>query len=104
MSNIVGSFYFKRDDNIGNLTGHFSNNKSDEIMIERATLNSNNTNSFVGIYESEWFDTSFHVSNLIITQVKDKFFLRWVEPQNASYLGQGFLVDGILIGSYRQVS
>ena len=101
MSNITGSFYFKRT-KFGNLIGELINYASDNVITETANLISDIGDDYSGDYQATWIDISNHLAELKITKISNKYKLEWSEPNNLSYLGEGFLVDDTLIGSYYQ--
>ena len=122
MIKFTGRFYFKLTDS-KNLIGEFSNN--------RATCKRNYTESavpkppsstdaksknppddkFVGEYFSTWFDENDHESVLADLKIEKKqscqniFSLTWKildgKNRDISFLGEGMLCDGILIGDFR---
>ena len=104
MSNVKGSFYFKLTDN-GNLVGEFTNNHTDLIATEsgnRLTIE----NTFDGEYLTSWRENNRTLSaELTIESVANntnqlKYMLTWRRNVTTIFSGEGFLVDGILIGHY----
>ena len=110
MSNIIGRFYFKKTEN-GNLFGEYSNNLSTNNTPECALLTSMN-NNFIGTYKTNWVDESqvshsgsINIYPKIIGEkvVPNIFKIDWVEDniETSKLYGEGFIIDGILIGDYR---
>ncbi len=102
MKKILGEFYFKRTVN-GNLLGEFTNNKSEIIISESANIISSSTN-FIGVYNSTWeHDKEAFFATLTIeykNKQKTIYSLKWVGI-GIAFWGEGFVVDDILIGHYR---
>lgn len=103
---LIGRFYFKKTLN-GNLIGEYSNNSSFENKTEGADIldNRNDKDSFSGKYKSTWFDKKAISLNLII-DFKEKsnntiYKLIWEDNSEVIFYGEGFVVDDILIGDYR---
>jgi len=100
MTKVTGSFYFKLTVN-GNLIGEFTNNHSDGITVEAANRNDVG-NSFIGNYQTSWREGNTYSADLSITFRENsnqlKFELLWKGTN--IFRGEGFLVDGILIGHY----
>jgi len=96
---ILGTFYFKLTSS-NNLLGEFTNNKSQEIMTETANP-IGPTTSFIGSYNSVWFDIDLQRAVLDISFENLKYKLKWTEINNLDYEGEGMLVDNILIGYYK---
>ena len=104
---LIGRFYYKQTKN-GNLLGEFSNNFTDENITECANIKSTfeKKNKFIGSYATAWLENS--AKSLILkieykTQNKEIFKLTWTNPKNNEiiFYGEGFIVDKILIGDYR---
>ena len=101
MKKLIGTFYFKQTI-YGNLIGEFTNNTSEEILTETASLEGKNKD-FEGTYNSIWFDVELHQSTLSITKKLNKYLLKWTESGKSQYEGEGILVDSILIGFYKMI-
>ena len=104
MSKIIGRFYFKLDDN-ENLSGLFSNNLHTKNYPENATRISGK--GFTGEFNASWTDElgSFK-ANLKIAlkgESDDIYTLHW-SNESIKFYGEGFIVNGILIGDYRNFS
>ncbi len=103
MSKLIGRFYFKRTEN-GNLIGEYSHNTSKFIASE-CSEPIGITNGFLGTYNSTWIHgKSAIISELIITKSERSckiFKLEWKYSDAKHFWGEGFVVDGILIGDYR---
>lgn len=103
---ILGRFYFKQTTN-GNLTGEFSNYAMSGNTTESADIMTTFTQPFIGEYRSTWFEENAESLILIISSSNGTnnriYTLRWTNPNNdePTFLGEGFIVDGILIGDYR---
>jgi len=122
MADLIGRFFFKKTDN-GNLIGEFSNNQdtasskpgtgistesADRIYgcEERECVNF----SYHGTYRSTWQDEEgSHLAKLKITpkktRPKTQYSLEWCEGKDLTdltFVGEGMLCDGMLIGDYRQ--
>lgn len=100
--NLIGRFYFKQTDN-GNLIGEYSHNTSEFISTESAERVSE-TDGFVGEYQTSWLSDDGAIASTLTIQQSDRsnriFTLRWVY-EGGFFIGEGFLVDGMLIGDYR---
>lgn len=116
---ILGRFYFKQTQN-GNLLGEFSNQTSHENRTESADFLNfsierennvrtlflpNTTPAFLGTYNTTWFEGTAIANHLrIFPKNEDNNFILLLEWTNAStgfvFRGEGFIVDGILIGNY----
>ena len=104
MYNLIGSFYYKKTSK-NNLQGEFLSNKADRVSIESAipinpTINMDN---FCGDYNVFWYDSDHHFGTLKITlNLNNIYELIWSEnkPDNFVFEGQGFVIDGVLIGHY----
>jgi len=101
----IGRFYFKRTQN-GNLIGEFSNNFSSSNSTESADAITRTTD-FIGNYETTWGERASAVfGNLSITYKPGSgdsiYILEWTdEENNKMFIGEGFVVDNMLIGDYR---
>lgn len=111
MSNLIGQFYFKKGAN-GNLFGEFSNNHSTWITTESADLTfdkkKENPNNYIGKYYSTWQEEGKpHFAILTITRkanpdaIDDIFTLTWEIKGEDTFWGEGFIIDKMLIGHYR---
>jgi len=103
MKKIIGRFYFKLNEN-QNLSGMFSNNLHKSNYAEQALRISGS--GFVGEYKSSWTDNlGTWEANLEISIKKDCvdiYSLHWLnENSSIQFYGEGFIVDNILIGDYR---
>ena len=101
----LGRFYFKQTAN-GNLSGEYSHEGIDANYTETANLTSVFQQSFIGKYDSVWLENGPESLELEIgfkPKTNDKIYtLKWLEKNgNSKFEGEGFLVDDILIGSYR---
>ena len=105
LNNIIGCFYFKKTQN-ENLLGEFSHNKSHIILTESADI-IKSIDNFVGEYHTTWQEnTKIYFSKLQISHKAKSggkiYKLIWLSDKgDIIFFGKGFLVDGILIGSYR---
>lgn len=102
---ILGRFYFKQT-TYGNLLGEFSNNKISVNLTESANIIENYVGKFTGKFKTTWFQDVQHNLNLEITFRENTnnniYSLTWTDEKNKIvYFGEGFLVDEILIGDYR---
>ena len=98
---IIGNFYLRRTSN-GNLLGEYTNNENAKIYTETAIFKGDEKDSFVGTYNSTWLEGNGddpYKSTLIISKKGNKYTLEW-ENNNVTFFGEGFVVDGILIGFY----
>ena len=103
MSKLIGRFYFKRTEN-GNLIGEYSHNTSKFIATECAEP-IGITNGYLGTYNSTWIhEKRAIISELIISNSERSckvFKLEWKYDESEHFWGEGFIVDGMLIGDYR---
>ena len=100
---VKGSFYLKQTVN-GNLLGEFSNNQSIEIYKESADIKGSNTSPYIGNYDSKWFVDGIEYSAALSIKHKTSankrlFNLEWVGV-NILFIGEGLLIDDLLIGNY----
>lgn len=106
--NLLGKFYFKKTTN-GNLLGEFSNNIDNIILTESADLDQDDSESYLGDYNSTWQQNGKPCfANLKISQkpgIRNKIFiLNWkVKGGILIFKGEGMLCDNILIGDYQKV-
>lgn len=102
---ILGRFYFTQSDT-GNLLGEFSHNSIQAIITESADVREfpHPTEQFVGIYSSTWFEEGIQSLTLDIRpkRADDRriLLLRWFDATGDIFFGEGFVANGILIGTY----
>ena len=102
---IIGRFYFKRTQN-GNLIGEFSNNVILRTLTESADI-IDPLDGFRGKYHTTWQEDGDSIFANLTIGFKDGtgnsiYQLSWTTKDGTlMFLGEGFLVDGILIGDYR---
>lgn len=101
---ILGRFYFRQTQN-GNLLGEFSNQRSHENRTESADLITSVTEAFIGDYNATWFEGGAITNHLRIFPKPNSnnqiLLLEWTDANNRFvFRGEGFIVDGILIGNY----
>jgi hypothetical protein len=106
MSKIVGHFYFKLTAN-GNIIGEYSHHGMKTVTIESANWKTK-TIGFFGTYDTIWIENGNLMNmTLEIADVKNTqipiYLLVWNDGTNDIYKGEGFIVDGMLIGSYISV-
>jgi hypothetical protein len=95
---IIGNFYLKQTSS-GNLLGEYTNTVNEEIFTENARPINGGSSTFAGEYNTSWLEGNKddpHKSKLIIKAEGNKYKLEW----SNLFWGQGFVVDGILIGFY----
>ncbi|HEX8562713.1 MAG TPA: hypothetical protein VF676_07015 [Flavobacterium sp.] len=101
---VLGRFYFKQTAN-GNLLGEFSNTGMGLNKTESADIISRFNIPFIGTYRSTWFQQTAQSLNLEIQFKIDSndriYSLTWTNNNNVAFLAEGFIVDDILIGDYR---
>lgn len=101
---ILGRFYFKQTVN-GNLLGEFSNDESPRNVCECSNIVSGLDEPFIGQYRSTWFERTAQSLTLEIGFKEDTnntiYTLQWRNNRRIIFHGEGFLVDDILIGDYR---
>lgn len=107
---MIGSFYLRLTDS-GNLIGEYTNTESTRIYTESAERISEITlekiQSFNGTFETSWRENNVpFLANLVIEPIEDsndlKYRLDWTitNDHEIRFTGEGFLVDGILVGHY----
>ncbi len=106
MSKIIGHFYFKLT-GVGNLIGEYSHFGMDNVVVESANTVEKQI-GFIGKYQSIWLENgNQRVMDLIIGVKEDThvpiYELVWKDGNKKIYIGEGFIVDGILIGSYQGI-
>ena len=102
---LIGRFYFKQTIN-GNLIGEFSNNLISRIITESSNLEGEFSNPFIGRFRTIWHQELANTLVLTISNRRETenriFELIWRDDEeNEVFYGEGFIVDGILIGDYR---
>ncbi len=100
---VIGRFYLKQTKD-GNLLGEFSNNKIDRVIAECANRVPPFKEKFEGEYISTWIEENeAMVYELSIIAIGSTYKLKWISlsGNNSVFYGNGMLVDGILIGDYR---
>jgi hypothetical protein len=99
---ITGRFYFKKTQS-GNLLGEFSNNATSKNYTESADLcRDDRLEIFEGTYFTTWQENgSAEFAELVISRVNLIFSLKWTVANAGHFSGEGFLVDGMLVGNYR---
>ncbi len=103
---IKGRFYFKRTTS-GNLIGEFSHHRMKENSTEGANRTSPDKGSFDGTYITTWSDNSTpQIAQMVITPKSgctNIFTVEWTNltSHKIIFLGEGMIVDGMLIGDYR---
>lgn len=105
---IFGSFYLQFINQL-DLSGEYINNFRTSSVIENAIrVEEDEPNQFVGRYLTSWQEENSEVqeAELVITNIGDKFMLRWINESDRStiFFGEGFLMNGILIGCYSNVA
>lgn len=101
---VLGRFYFKQTLN-GNLLGEFSNTEMNQNRTESADLTTELGEPFIGIYSSTWLEQNEQYLDLEIQYKINSnnriYNLIWSNNGATTFLGEGFVVDNILIGDYR---
>ena len=101
MQRVIGRFYF-RIEGTENLIGHFSNNLQVTNFVESA-LRIDGTR-FEGHFNSTWTDDLGTFQAVLTIQKKtgsnDIYTLNW-SNETMQFWGEGFIVDDLLIGDYR---
>jgi len=113
MSRLIGQFYYRLTQS-GNLLGEFSNNGTLFNWTESADLvreDNKSIDSFEGTYHTTWQEggNPCFATLIIIPKVTTAgpainiFELTWTfKNQNQpTFYGEGFISEGILVGSYR---
>lgn len=99
---IIGSFYFRKTTN-GNLIGEYTNNTSERVTTESADLIGDQNESFIGDYQTTWFDGHGQTMTLSIRLTGRNvniFRLVWSDGNTDHFIGEAFLNEGLLIGLY----
>jgi hypothetical protein len=102
---MTGRFYFRLTTS-GNLLGEFSNNGMDGNDAESANRIGVISNSFLGQFDATWYEEN-QAQHLILhiiakPNTTNIFSLTWSDSRNQiRFWGEGFIVDGLLIGDYR---
>jgi len=102
---VLGSFYLKRTAT-GNLLGEYTNNELPYICTESADFLKGGKFPFEGLYTSTWREIEGSVICQLDIKIKEdtnnlKYRLLWKAVESeAVFEGQGFVVDGILVGNY----
>ncbi len=104
MTQIIGSFYFKKTTS-GNLIGEFTNNNHETIFSESCDLKilQKDLASFEGTYLSTWQEESESILmelEIMRNSNQMKYYLIWTLANEPIFKGEGFLVDDLLIGHY----
>lgn len=111
MEKITGSFYFRQTET-KNLIGEYTNNCLSIILTECSNYCGNNERNeeFIGQYITVWHDKNegTQTMNLEITfkegSNKKIFTLKWTDSKGKKvFVGLGFVVDRLLIGSYTSI-
>jgi len=105
---VIGHFYLKKTVN-RNLLGEFTNETTENIFTESADLQSPiGDDSFSGIYLTTWRenrDSYIYELRVSINEKSNnlKYNLLWknIKDSNVIFIGEGFLVNNMLIGHYR---
>jgi len=102
---IIGRFYFIQTEN-GNLLGEYSNQLSVRNTPESAEMVDRN-GLFFGNYNSTWFEQNDNSPILMRLRISPKddsaeriYRLEWTENAVPQFRGEGFIVNGILVGNY----
>lgn len=99
---IIGAFYFRLTEN-ENLLGEFFNDHSITPSTESADKRHGSGTGFVGIYDSSWIDVET-VTAILTISIKHEstriFSLSWDVMGNRRFIGEGIIVDSILMGNY----
>ncbi len=106
MGVVKGWFYLKKTAT-GNLIGEFSNNSLNHVVTECCNLVSCHQDSFIGTYHSVWSENSlsdrFNLTIELKSNSSSIYELIWQKGTSIVYQGEGFIVDGILIGRYESL-
>lgn len=104
---IRGAFYFRLTPN-GNLIGEFINDVLNIPSSESADLNGIiGQIPFVGSYISTWREENnpeISILDISLPEQTRKYILTWTIGPRVVFRGEGFLVDGLLIGNYWPVT
>jgi hypothetical protein len=113
MSKLIGRFYFKKTQN-GNLVGEYSNNGMMAVDSECSNIDDTKIDDsdielpdlFNGNYISVWHDGKETKEARLNIKPKHGttgiYSLKWTALNNTIvFWGEGMIVDGILIGDYR---
>lgn len=111
MSEIIGSFYLKRNE-MGNLTGEFTNNVRFTVMPEQADLKEAGAVAYEGRYLSTWLEAGIPRSaELVIDRLANaeytdvKYRLVWKDLRlGPIYEAEALLAEGVLVGHYISLS
>lgn len=100
---IIGHFYMKLTAS-GNILSEYSHTTMGHVAVEAANRPLNNRPiKFEGTYDTvwEWGKASIQMKLKIVEFPKAGIFeLTWSDKSGDIYYGTGFLVDGMLVGSY----
>jgi len=100
---LIGRFYFKKTEN-GNLIGEYSHNTSKSITTECA-IPLGATDGFLGCYNSIWLNKESSTFSKLSIKVSSRsckiLELKWEYDETENFWGEGFIIDGMLIGDYR---
>jgi hypothetical protein len=102
---IIGGFYFRLTEN-ENLLGEYFNDNSTTRSTESAVKQPNTGTGYEGVYDSSWVDVEAVTAILTIGVKRGTngiFSLEWVVDNNRMFMGEGIIVNGILIGNYIDV-
>jgi hypothetical protein len=103
----LGHFYFKLTSS-GNLLSEYSFEGHDKVVIEGANRINGLLTSFEGDFEAIWIEKAVRFPVILHIELRlntksEIFKLTWKEKGTDIFTGEGFIVDGILIGSYKSV-
>lgn len=103
MSNIIGHFTLKMNNDGRSITGRYSNRNLNVIFNHQATLEGKKEHEFIGKYNAKWDDIGGKDESELTIEFKegtnDIYVLNWTGG-GTNYSGEGFIEDGILIGNY----
>lgn len=103
---IIGRLYFRLTAS-GNLIGEFSNQISTGNTTESADRITGHSSTFIGDFRSTWLDDNEPVFATLRIQAKEGtiniFSLSWQINGSQSFVGEAIVVDGLLIGDYRDM-
>lgn len=104
---LIGVFWFKKTQN-GNLVGELSNTNSAVISSKSVdTQMINSSNDFKVKYTTTWQQNGEEfIAKLIIVwkqgATQNRYSLEWKDSNgNKTFVGEGIIIDNILIGDYR---